>query len=130
MEKFVYYEVHLDYMYETAEGGNQWSGPDYITQHVTNKKTCRFTSRDNAERHLNGFLESRPDDEVWLDEKCSHPILKYLKLITDNSPYGKKEYRAYITEKTFDCKFNDGIVQLEIEQAKNYGGKENPTEAS
>ena len=77
MSAFRYYKVCLDYMYETAEGGNQWSGPDAIAEHVTNKGTYCFINKENAEKHLDGFIKSRPDTEEWIEYECKLPVVMH-----------------------------------------------------
>lgn len=119
VNKMLYYEVRLDYLYETAEGGNQWSGPDSVIEHRINKNVYRFINRDNAERHLDGFIKSRPSDENWCEVDCMSPIVKHYRLVVDDAIYAKKEYQAYITELEFDYHFNDGIVRIETEQIKS-----------
>ena len=106
-------------MYETAEGGNQWSGPDAIAEHVTNKGTYCFINKENAEKHLDGFIKSRPDTEEWIEYECKLPVVMERRFVVDDACYNRKEYRAYIIEiEGIPSSFNDGSVNVEIKLNK------------
>lgn len=102
-EKLRYYTVELVL---TEKDYRSFNSSVYdIVYHTKPKNKYFFKSKDNAMKHINGFLQSRPSNEEWVEVKPNGNAIKHFCY-----EYGDKcKYDACVIKH--DVVFNDCEVQ-------------------
>jgi len=75
MKNEVYYRVRLLKTEVINNGqGNQWDVYSGMEERITVKNSYDFATKEEAIKHLNGFLDSRPETENWTDKMAGYEV--------------------------------------------------------
>ncbi len=115
-KKFEYYTVTLVHKWiEIEQYSNGWDSYKASREYSKIQNKFRFLDKDNAIKHLEAFIKTRPEDEKWektYEEVCDK-VVEYTFRVADSA---RNVYKAFVDIELFDCNFNDGSVTINIDE--------------